>query len=283
MLRYRRIPDLKRDFVYDDLAPALLVERDGPKRILTLNKPEQLNATSDDLHHALSEVWHRLALDDDAMVVIMRANGRAFCSGGYLPNFVRDSQNPVTRRRGIREAERLARDMLACELPIVTAVNGLAVGLGCTLAVMSDLVVMAEDAYLEDSHVNVGLVAGDGGAVTWPLTIGMLRAKEYLLLGERIPAEDALGIGLCNRVVAGDQLMATAHELADRLLAQPVQALRDTKRALNKHFQAAAGLVLDFALAAEGESFASDDVKRLAQQFIEERDARRAEKASGGA
>jgi enoyl-CoA hydratase len=111
----------------------------------------------------------------------------------------------------------------------------------------------------------------------------MLRAKEYLLLGERIPAEDALRIGLCNRVVPADKLMTTAHELADRLLAQPVQALRDTKRALNKHFQAAAGLVLDFALAAEGESFATDDVRRLAQQFIEERDAKRASKAAEGA
>jgi len=264
--------------VYDDLAPALLVEVDGPRRILSLNKPEQLNAMSDDLHHSVTEVWHRLAQDHEAKVVVLRANGRAFCSGGYLPNFVRDSIDPVSRRKGIREAERLARAMLACELPVVAAVNGPAIGLGCTLAVMSDLVVLADDAYLADSHVNVGLVAGDGGSVSWPLMIGMLRTKEYLLLGDQIPAEEALRIGLCNRVVAPDKLMDTALELADRLAAQPVQALRDTKRALNKHLQAAADLVLDFALAAEGESFASDDVRRIAQQFVDERDARRAAK-----
>ncbi|MFI5053413.1 MAG: enoyl-CoA hydratase/isomerase family protein [Acidimicrobiia bacterium] len=267
--------------MYDDLAPALLVEVEGPLRIVSLNKPEQLNAMSDDLHDAVSEVWHRLATDYDAMAVILRANGRAFCSGGYLPNFVRDAADPVHRRRGIRAAERLARAMMACELPVVAAVNGPAIGLGCTLAVMSDLVVMSEDAHFADSHVNVGLVAGDGGAVTWPLLIGMLRAKEYLLLGDKIPAEEALRIGLANRVVPADELMDTARELADRLMAQPVQALRDTKRALNKHLQAAADLVLDFALAAEGESFASDDVRRIAQQFVDDRDARRAAKRDG--
>jgi len=267
--------------VYDDLAPALLVEVDGPRRIVSLNKPEQLNAMSDDLHFAVTEVWHRLATDHEARVVVLRANGRAFCSGGFLPNFVRDSVNPVTRRIGLREAERLARAMMACELPVVAAVNGPAIGLGCTLAVMSDLVVMADDAYLADSHVNVGLVAGDGGAVSWPLLIGMLRAKEYLLLGDPIPADEALRVGLANRVVPADKVMETALHLADRLSAQPVQALRDTKRALNKHLQAAADLVLDFALAAEGESFASDDVRRIAQQFVDERDARRAAKKEG--
>jgi len=264
--------------VYDDLAPALLVEIDGPRRIVSLNKPEQLNAMSDDLHYAVTEVWHRLAQDEDARVVVLRANGRAFCSGGYLPNFVRDAENPVTRRRGLREAERLAREMMGFELPVVAAVNGPAIGLGCTLAVMSDFVVMADDAYLADSHVNVGLVAGDGGSVTWPLMIGMLRAKEYLLLGDQIPADEALRVGLVNRVVPADKVMETALHLADRLAAQPVQALRDTKRALNKHLQAAADLVLDFALAAEGESFASDDVRRIAQRFVDERDARRAAK-----
>jgi enoyl-CoA hydratase len=265
--------------VYDDLAPALLVEVDGPLRIISLNKPEQLNAMSDDLHGAITEVWHRLTLDHDAMAVILRANGRAFCSGGYLPNFVRDSQNPVTRRRGVREAERLARSMVACELPVVAAVNGPAIGLGCTLAVMSDLVVMAEDAYLADSHVNVGLVAGDGGAVTWPALLGMLRCKEYLLLGDRIPADEALRVGLANRVVPAERLMDEARGLADRLMAQPVQALRDTKRALNKHLQFACDLVLDFAMAAEGESFATDDVRRIAQTFVDERAARKPQQA----
>jgi enoyl-CoA hydratase len=130
-------------------------------------------------------------------------------------------------------------------------------------------VFMAEDAFLADPHVTVALVAGDGGAVTWPLVTSLLKAKEYLLLGDPIPAAQAVEMGLANRVVAKDSLMDEARALAERLVAQPQQALRDTKRALNKHLQHAAELVLAFALAAETESFGTEDVGRIAQQFLE--------------
>ena len=253
---------------YDDLAPALLVECDGPIRIITMNRPEIANSMADDLHFAIGEVWHRLETDDEAKAVILTGAGRIFCSGGYMPNFIRSSKDPIARRRDIRHAERLARAMLACELPVVAAVNGPAIGLGCTLAVQSDIVLIAEGAYMADTHVNVGLVAGDGGAVSWPFLMSMLHAKEYLFLGDQIPAEDCVRIGLANRVVAGDKLMDEARALADRLAAQPVVALRDTKRALNKHLQAAADLVLDFALAAETESFGTEDVARIADDFV---------------
>ena len=171
------------------------------------------------------------------------------------------------RRHDIRQAERLAKAMIACDLPIVAAVNGPAIGLGCSLAVMSDVVLMADDAYMADTHVNVGLVAGDGGAVTWPLMTSLLKAKEYILLGDDIPAEKAVELGLANRVVPKDQLMDEALALAERLADKPQQALRDTKRALNMHLQHAADLVLSFALAAETESFGTDDVRRIAEEF----------------
>jgi enoyl-CoA hydratase len=254
--------------LYDDLAPALLVESDGPIRIITMNKPEQLNSMSDDLHHAIAEVWHRLVSDDDARAVVLTGAGKAFCTGGYLPNFIRSNKDPVMRRRDIRQAERLSTAMLACELPIVAAVNGPAIGLGCSLAVMSDIVLIADDTYLADTHVNVGLVAGDGGVVTWPLLTSILKAKEYILLGDRIPAATAVELGLANRVVVKDQLIDEAMGLARRLADQPQQALRDTKRALNKHLQNAAQLVMGFALAAETESFGTDDVGRIAEEFL---------------
>jgi enoyl-CoA hydratase len=254
---------------YDDLAPALLVESDGPIRIITMNKPEQLNSMSDDLHYAIGEVWHRLASDDSASAVILTGAGRAFCTGGYMANFIRSNRDPVARRRDIRHAERVATAMMACDRPIVAAINGPAIGLGCSLAIMSDIVLIAEDTYMADTHVNVGLVAGDGGAVTWPLVTSLLKAKEYLLLGDPIPAAQAVEMGLANRVVAKDSLMDEARALAERLVAQPQQALRDTKRALNKHLQHAAELVLAFALAAETESFGTEDVGRIAQQFLE--------------
>jgi enoyl-CoA hydratase len=253
---------------YSEFAPHLLVESDGPIRIVTMNKPEQLNAMSDDLHHAIGEVWHKLDYDTDARAVVLTGAGRAFCTGGYFPNFVRSHEDPVARKRDIRHAERVARAMIECDLPIVAAVNGPAVGLGCSLAVMCDLVLIAEGAFMADTHVNVGLVAGDGGAVSWPLFMSLLKAKEYILLGDRIPAEEAVRLGLANRVVAPEVLMDQAMTLAHRLADQPVQAVRDTKRALNMHLQQAADLVLSFALAAETESFGTDDVGRIAQEFL---------------
>lgn len=143
-----------------------------------------------------------------------------------------------------------------------------AVGLGCTLAVLCDIVLIADDAYMADTHVNVGLVAGDGGAVTWPLLMSILRAKEFILLGERIPEDAAIQYGLANRTVPGDRLLEEARTLAHRLADQPQQALRDTKRAPNLHMQNAANMVLPFALSAETESFASEEVRRLADDLI---------------
>jgi enoyl-CoA hydratase len=252
---------------YEDLGPELLVERRGTIRILTLNDPQHLNAFSQRLHEVTRRVWDRLVDDDEAAVVVLTGAGRAFSSGGDLEDFQRAHDDPSLRRRLIREAERLAHAFVACELPIVAAVNGPAVGLGATLAVMSDVVVMADDAYMADPHVSVGLVAGDGGPVSWPASIGLLRAKSYILLGERIPAEECKQVGLATCVVPGDQVLTTALEYADRLAAQPQYALRDTKRALNLHLQQAMNMVLPFSLAAESESFASDEVPKIVERF----------------
>ena len=253
--------------MYEDLAPALLVESDGPVRIVTLNKPEQMNAFSDDLHRAMWHVWLRLIDDEEAGAVVLTGAGRAFSTGGYLPNFARDNVDPVWRRRDVRQAERIALAMIDCELPVVAAVNGPAIGLGCSLALLSDLVVMADTAYFADPHVSVGLVAGDGGAFALPLVVGMLRAKEFVLLGDRIPADACERLGLANRVVGADDVLPTATALAHRLAAQPKQALRDSKRAMNQQLRQAATLVLSFALAAESESFATDDVRRKVEEF----------------
>jgi enoyl-CoA hydratase len=252
---------------YSKFAPSLLVTEDGPLRILTMNRPDDLNSVNDDLHDALQHVWGALMDDDNARSVVLTGAGRAFCSGGYLPDFERNYHDAVARRKSIRGAERLARAMLDCELPIVAAVNGPAVGLGCSLAVMCDIVVMADDTFMSDPHVNVGLVAGDGGAVAWPLMMSILKAKELILLGDRIPAIDAERFGLASRLAPRDEVLAQATALAHRLSLQPQQALRDTKRALNLHFINALNLVMPFALAAENESFGTEDVRNKVEEF----------------
>lgn len=253
---------------YDRFKDVLVVDRDGPVRVLTMNRPKDLNSFDDALHEAMRRIWDVLIDDTDARAVVLTGAGRAFSSGGYLPNFARNHGDPTSRRRDIREAERLVRAMLECELPIVAAVNGPAVGLGCSLAMMSDIVVMAEDTFMSDPHVNVGLVAGDGGPLTFPFMTSLLRAKEYILLGDRIPAEEAYRIGFANRLAPRSSVLSEALSLAHRLADQPAQALRDSKRALNLHLLQAVNLIMPFALATESESFGSEDVRRKVEEFV---------------
>ncbi len=157
--------------------------------------------------------------------------------------------------------------MMSFPKPIVAAVNGPAVGLGCSLAVLSDIVLMSDQAFYADPHVSLGVVAADGGALAWPLMMSLLRAKEYLFTGERIVPALAVELGLANRVVAAADLHAEANALAERLAAQPQRALRDTKRALNLHLMSAVNNVIDFAFASESETFALPEFRAFLDRY----------------
>jgi enoyl-CoA hydratase len=238
-----------------DLPDELTVTADGAIRIVTMNRPDVLNAINDPLHHALTRVWMQITEDQDARVVILTGAGRAFSAGGDAEIIDRCMKEPMFRRATINDARRIVTEMVAFPLPVVAAVNGPAVGLGASIAVLSDIVLMGEKSFMSDPHVNIGLVAADGGSLTWPLLTSLLRAKEYLLTGKRLTPADAERFGLCNRVVPNDQLMDEAKKVALELAAQPRQALEDTKRILNVHLSRAVYGVIDFALAAESTSF----------------------------
>jgi enoyl-CoA hydratase/carnithine racemase len=250
-----------------DLPPELVVTIDGTVRIVTLNNPEQRNALPDVVHTAFVDLWRQLAADRDCRAVVLTGAGSAFCAGGDIPGFIRNYDDPEFRRASLRTARQLVEAMLGYHVPVVAAVNGPAVGLGASIVSLSDIVLIAEYAYLADTHVNVGLVAGDGGAATWPLMTSILKAKEYLFTGERIPALLAVELGLANRVVAPDQLLPEALALAHRIAAAPPQAVQETKRAVNLHLQRAAATVLPFALAAESESFSTPDLRDAVARF----------------
>jgi enoyl-CoA hydratase len=153
------------------------------------------------------------------------------------------------------EAAEIVRAMTSVRVPIIAAVNGPAVGLGCSLASMSDLVIVEEHAYFADPHVTLGLVAADGGALTWPLLTSLIRAKEFILLGDRLPAAEAMQLGLANRVVPTGTAVTVCLELAGRLAALPPQAVRETKALLNDALRRSVGSVLARAMAAESASF----------------------------
>jgi enoyl-CoA hydratase/carnithine racemase len=234
--------------------PGIEVRADGAVRILTLNEPDTLNAFTEDLHEQFVDVWADVEADDDCRAVVLTGAGRTFSAGGSYEDFEGRRVDQARRRRSLRLARRLADEMIEVAVPVVAAVNGPAVGLGCTVATLSDIVFMAEDAWMADTHVSVALVAGDGGAVTWPAHTSLLRAKQYLLTGDRLGAHEAVELGLANFVVPGDRLLDEALAFAHRLAAQPPQALQETKAILNQHLRANAVRALGYGLATESQS-----------------------------
>jgi enoyl-CoA hydratase/carnithine racemase len=158
--------------------------------------------------------------------------------------------------------------MVGCRVPIVAAVNGPAVGLGCSLVALSDIVYMAQSAHLADPHVMIGLVAADGGPVTWPLMISLQLAKEYALTGDKIPADRAAQIGLVNHVCPDDEVFEQAMACARRIAALPRGAVEDTRRVLNLHLERAVLATLDFALSAEDRSFGSPELRRTLDRVL---------------
>ncbi len=239
--------------------PLLIDEGDDGVTVVRLNRPDALNAADERLHGAIAGVWSTLAGRPGIRAVVITGAGSAFSAGGDLNLLHEMIGDRPLRTKIMREAAGLLRSMTAFPLPVVAAVNGAAVGLGCSLASLSDLVVMEESAYFADPHVSIGLVAGDGGALTWPLNMGLQRAKEWLLLGGRMTAAQALEYGLANRVVPDGESVTEARALALRLAKLPPQALRETRRVLNQPLLARAEQALDDLLDQETASFDEPD------------------------
>jgi enoyl-CoA hydratase len=250
-----------------DLPDEIDVVADGPLRIITLNRPDALNAVNDPLHTGLARLWPRLSEDHDARAAVLTGSGRAFSAGGDFEYLEELSRDAVLRARTIAHGRDLVLGLARCRVPVVAAVNGPAVGLGCSLVALCDVVYMAETAYLADPHVQIGLVAADGGPLTWPLHTSLLLAKEYALTGARIPAARAAAIGLANHVVADP--LAEAIGCAKRIAGLPRQAVESTKRLLNLQLERALLATLDYATTAEEQSFGTDDFRTILVKLTE--------------
>ncbi|MBO2447736.1 enoyl-CoA hydratase/isomerase family protein [Actinomadura barringtoniae] len=244
---------------YEDLPAELTVECDGPVRIVRLDRPAELNAVNRSLHWALANVWQRLARDPEAKAVILTGAGRAFSAGGDLGWITSFLDDPVARDESLREGAQIIEEMLRFPLPVIAAVNGPAVGLGCSVALLCDVVLISETAHLADPHVAVGLVAGDGGAALWPLLTLLLRSREYLYTGDHIPAAKAVELGLATRTTAPEDLLPEARRLAARFAAQPAEALRGTKQVVTMYLSQALAGPVQAGLAAEAATMRSPE------------------------
>jgi len=245
------------------------IKREGTVLLVSLNRPESLNAINGEWHTEMSRLFADIAGDQQTNAVVLTGKGQAFCVGGDVKWFQHMSSEQLDAL--FTEARKIILDILEVEQPIIAAVNGVAVGLGATLALFSDIIIASEKARIGDPHVQVGVVAGDGGAVIWPWLVGAARAKEFLMTGDLVDAREAERIGLINRVVPNHELMPTAVALATRLANGPTQAIRGTKASVNKLLRDTANLVLDTSLALEKQCFHSRDHREAINAFAEKR------------
>jgi enoyl-CoA hydratase len=217
---------------------------------ITLNRPERMNAMTAAMHTELTHVWRDIDLDTSVSAVLLCGEGRAFSAGGEL-DFVEELiKDHEARLRAWREARDLVYNMVNCSKPIVSAMQGVAVGGGLVIGLLADIPIAAKDARLMDGHTRLGICAGDHAVIIWPLLCGMARAKYYLLTGEPVTGAKAEEIGLVALAVEEAELQQTALDVATRLASGPPTALRWTKYALNNWLRMA-GPAFDASTALE--------------------------------
>ena len=253
----------------------LLVDKTDQILTITLNRPERLNAVDEVMHGELEDVFGKVGRDGEVSAVVVTGAGRGFCSGGDVRAMDERGGAIALQNRPIGavslNGRHLIHNMMWVEQPTICALNGVAAGLGATIALFCDIIYASDQARIGDTHVRAGLVAGDGGAVIWPLLIGMHRAKELLMTGDIIDAQEAERIGLVNKVVPHDELMETVMDLARRLANGPALAIRGTKHALNKRVWNDLNQALDMGLALEERSSRHPDHQEAARAFVEKR------------
>src|SRR6201997_829758 len=255
-----------------------LVAREEKVLTITLNSPDTPTASTGPMLPSMSRIWDDLNDDPDVHVVVLTGAGRAFSAGGNVIAMQKKIDDPGAWEAGMPEARRIVFRMLECDKPIIARVNGHAVGLGATVALMCDIIIAADTAKIGDPHVNAGLVAGDGGALIWPQLIGFARAKEYLFTGDLMTATEAHRIGLINHVVPTEDLDEKVYGLARRLAAGAMKSIRWTKQVINIPLRQIAHSSMDLSLSLETQSNLSKDHHEAGSAFS----AKRPPKFTGG-
>ncbi len=257
---------------YDHL---LFERREHGVLLITMNRPDLYNAADEAMHGQLATVWTDIARDEETRVAVITGAGKAFSAGGDLAMVQRMAGDYDRTTRMLSEMSDLVYNMASCDKPIISAINGVAVGAGLVVALLADISICAEEAEakLGDGHVKLGAAAGDHAAIIWPLLCGMAKARYYLLTGEMVTGVEAERIGLVSKVLPRAEVLDDALRVADTLATGSQLAIRLTKRAMNGWLRIA-GPIFDQSAAYEMLTFMGPDLAEGAAALREKRPPR---------
>jgi enoyl-CoA hydratase len=258
---------------FDEYEHLTFERRDHGVLLITMNRPDKYNAANERMHGELARVWAQVSDDPETKVAVITGAGKAFSAGGDLDMVQRMAGDHDRVAHMLKEMSDLVYNMINCEKPIISAINGVAVGAGTVVALMADISICALDARLGDGHVKLGVAAGDHAAILWPLLCGMAKARYYLLTGEMITGEEAERLGMVSKALPREQVLDEALRVADVLADGSQQAIRWTKRALNNWLKMA-GPIFDQSAAYEMLCFMGPDVVEGAAALTEKRPPR---------
>lgn len=253
---------------------ALIIERRGLVLWVILNNPP-LNAMTPVIHRELSFLFREVNRDADVRAVVLTGAGdRGFSAGGDINAMVAGLDDHARWCASMPEAREIVLSLLECDKPIIARINGHAIGLGASIALCCDITIMSQAAKIGDTHVKVGLVAADGGALLWPHLAGLVAARRYLLTGDLLTGQEASDIGLVTFAVAAHELDETVEHWAARLANGPTRAISYTKRSLNMALRQQAQIFMDAQLGFETLTHLSDDHREAVTAFQQKRDPR---------
>ncbi|GAA1395868.1 enoyl-CoA hydratase/isomerase family protein [Pseudonocardia kongjuensis] len=241
--------------------------------LITINNPDRYNAADEILHAELARVWRDVSTDERTRVAVITGAGKAFSAGGDLDMVERMAGDHERVSSMLDEMSDLVYNMIDCRKPIVSAINGVAVGAGVVVALLADIAICAEDARIGDGHVRLGVAAGDHAAIIWPLLAGMAKSRYYLLTGEMLTGAEAERIGMVAKALPRGEVLDEALRIAHALGTGSQQAIRLTKRALNEWLRSA-GPAFDASAAYEMLTFMGPDVLEGAAALREKRTPR---------
>jgi enoyl-CoA hydratase len=238
--------------------------------VARFDRPDRLNAVDHVMHREFATLFRVTELDASVRALVITGNGRAFSVGGDLAMMDETMASTENVLALLADGRRVITSLLDCRKPVIAAVNGVAMGIGCQLALLADITIAGRRAAFSDGHMVAGIAAGDGGALIWPMLVGMANAKRYLLTGDTLSAERAKEIGLVVEVVEDDELESSALAWAERLAAFPAEAVGFTKLALNQWLRVGQLIGLDFGLVGESLNMLSGDARRRVAELREQ-------------